>query len=139
MSVATAAPDDDPFLIPGQLSARAIYKQCEKSRSNAEKANCLDRIEQRLRIDLKGKIAKKLIEIDAIADVPPTPSELSGKDTAARWRRDFLAAQTAWEAYNARQCQNVVDYDYYGGNSGGISATACNIRHVVARINEITE
>ncbi|WP_192215123.1 lysozyme inhibitor LprI family protein [Methylobacterium bullatum] len=102
-----------------------------------ERGGCYSDVVRGLTTQLKAEIAKKLVQINSIADDKPEAGILAGKENAAKWRADFLLAQKLWEDYSKRQCQNYVDYENYGGSGAYQAALGCEIRHLVARLNEV--
>jgi hypothetical protein len=129
---------EDPFPNGRQLSASNYFKRCESAKlSQYEKGSCYSSVVRGLKSELKAEIAKKLVQIEAIADEDPAPGLLTGKENATKWRSDFLKTQKFWEEYSGLHCKSYIDYENYGGSGAGLAALGCEIRHLVARLNEV--
>lgn len=129
---------EDPYAPRDALSAAPIFRKCASAKlAEYQKGACLVDAAKALREQVKVEVARKLAAIDAVATRPPSPGSLAGREDAAAWRKAFLAAQAAWEEYDRLHCDGLYDFDYHGGSAAGQFASACKIRHSVARINEL--
>ena len=136
-SLSDAAHADD-FQQGRQISLEAVFKNCPTG-LGVTTANCLGKQEGELQVVLKASVARELADIAKLASQRSSPGMLAGAPAMEAWTRDFRSAQASWEAYDRRQCENLFDYDFYGGSAAGMFRTACRIRHLVALINELAE
>ncbi|TNC12486.1 DUF1311 domain-containing protein [Methylobacterium terricola] len=131
---AAAAPDGKP------VSAAAVIRSCSgEALPEYRKGACLDEAAKALRGRLDAAVERKLAAIAAVATRPPSPGSLAGREDAETWRKAFLAAQGAWDEYFRRHCDSLYDFDYHGGSAAGQLASACKIRLLAARIDELRE
>ncbi|ACA15391.1 hypothetical protein M446_0837 [Methylobacterium sp. 4-46] len=129
---------EDPYGPADPLSAAPIFRRCAAPKlPEYQKGACLDDAAKALRARMKEEVARKLAAIDAVGRRAPSPGSLAGAADAEAWRKAFLAAQAAFEEYDRLHCDALYDFDLHGGSNAGQAASACKIRHLVARINEI--
>ena len=139
LAPATAAglPTDDPTLSPFQETTSTYIDRCEKAASHVEQGNCLSDQIQSLRIRINAEMKKRLAEAEELAADPPSGGK-SGAEKVAIVKADRRKAQAAWEAYTKAMCGAVGrEISIDGGNGGYIFQGRCEIRHYVARYNEI--
>ncbi|ACL56400.1 conserved hypothetical protein [Methylobacterium nodulans ORS 2060] len=135
---AAAEAAEDPYAPADALSVAPIFRKCTGSKlPEYQKGACLDDAAKALRVQMKAEVDRKLAAIDAVARRPPSPGSLAGPADAEAWRKAFLAAQAAFEEYDRLHCDSLYDFDLHGGSAAGQIASACKIRHLVARINEL--
>ncbi|MFE1597840.1 lysozyme inhibitor LprI family protein [Methylobacterium sp. ID0610] len=133
-----AAAAEDPYAPADALSAAPIFRKCSGSRlPEYQKGACLDDAAKDLGRQMKEAVDRKLAAIDAVARRPPSPGSLAGPADAEAWRKAFLAAQAAFEEYHRLHCDGLYDFDLHGGSAAGQIASACKVRQLVARINEL--
>lgn len=133
-SATVAAPEGKP------VSAAATIRSCTGGAlPEYRKGACLDDAAKALRARLDAAVERKLTAIAAVATRPPSPGSLAGRDDAEAWRKAFLAAQGTWEEYIRRHCDSLYDFDYHGGSAAGQLASACKIRLLAARIDELRD
>ncbi|MFH6786590.1 MULTISPECIES: lysozyme inhibitor LprI family protein [Methylobacterium] len=134
MSAAAGTPDGKP------VSAAAAIRPCSgRGLPEYRKGACLDEAAKALRARLDGAVERKLAAIAAVATRAPSPGSLAGREDAENWRKAFLAAQGAWEEYFRHHCDSLYDFDYHGGSAAGQLASACKIRLLAARIDELRD
>ena len=121
-------------------SAAATIRSCTgRALPEYRKGACLDDAAKALRARLDAAVERKLTAIAAVATRAPSPGSLAGRDDAEAWRKAFLAAQAAWEEYVRRHCDSLYDFDYHGGSAAGQLTSACKIRLLAARIDELRD
>lgn len=139
---ATAAeglPTDDPTLRPYQLTTKEYIGRCNgRDLSHVEQSGCyFDQIKA-LRARVTAEVKKALIDADAEKDT----EEIGGRTGAERAklaRAEIQKSQATWNAYTQATCGAVLAQSERGGGNGGdLAAGACYIRHLVARLNELT-
>jgi uncharacterized protein YecT (DUF1311 family) len=122
----------------GPVAVAPILKACSGSGlPEYRKGACLDDAAKALAARLAEAVARKLAAIEAVGARAPSPGSLAGREDADSWKKAFLAAQAAWETYARLHCDSLYDFDYHGGSAAGQLASACKIRLLAARIDEL--
>lgn len=138
-AAAEGLPTDDPTLRPFQLTTKEYLGRCNgRDLSHVEKSECYYDQIKALRARVLAEVKKQFID----ADTERTEGEIGGRTGAERaklTKAEIQKSQSAWSAYTRSTCGAIAaQIERGGGNGGDLSEGACLIRHLVARLNELT-
>lgn len=134
---AEGLPTDDPTLRPYQERTSSYMNRCRGDLSHVEQSSCYADQIASLRIRVNAELKKRMAEAEAEA-ADGDRAGVSGADRVKRLKGGLKRAQAAWESYTKAECGLAFEQvELGGGNGGDLDQGSCQIRHLVARYNEL--
>lgn len=120
------------------LELSQIESHCQGSTDHSVAYHeCLGKAVTRLRAQLGTAVRRKLFEIGEVAQKSPGDGGLNGREDAEKWKRAFNREQATWSSYVKQRCNNVVEFDSYGGSGAAGFAASCEIKLMLQRVQEL--
>ena len=116
-------------LLSAPLAAAQSYP-CETVRADAEYVACMQREYDRVDAELNRIYQRAIASIDREDDVPQTKRE--------QWKEALRRAQRHWIEFKETDCDELMEYEWWGTNGGSTATTECFINKTVARTKELS-
>ncbi|MCJ2042533.1 DUF1311 domain-containing protein [Methylobacterium sp. J-059] len=123
--------------MPYQERTSNYTGRCRDDLSHVEKGGCYADQVAALRIRVNAEFKKRMAEAETEA-ADGDRYGVSGADRVKQLKAGLRRSQAAWDSYVKAECGFALEEVTIGGGNGGdLELVTCQIRHFVARYNEL--